>query len=64
MNGEFERGKFEGDVLARLENIELAVSGLADKLEPRVSSLEAWRYKIFGASTVLGAVAGFLARYL
>lgn len=58
-----ERGRFEGEVMARLASIDKKLDGVA-QLEARVRALEQWRYLIVGAGAVAGALADWLVRLL
>ena len=58
------RGKFEGEVLARLAAIEEKLDkGLGD-LEIRIRMLEYWKFRVIGAGAVLGFLAGYGSKFL
>lgn len=61
MNGEFDHGKFQGMVLAKLSAIHEDLSTLANKVEKqedRIRSLEGWRWWFMGA-LALGGIGSF-----
>lgn len=67
LDRERERSRMEGMILAKLDSIEKKLDAMTQQnadIELRISALEAWRFKIIGASAVAGAVCSIAITYL
>lgn len=67
MSTDFDRGAFEGQVLARLDSIGKKLDELVagtSALEARVRVLENWRYWVMGGAAIIGAATSAAINFI
>jgi len=67
MDSQFDRGMFEGQVLARLDAIGNKLDDLVagtSALEARVRVLENWKYWVMGGAALAGSGASIIINFL